>query len=298
MIKIIQCRSYKQAINKSKNLQNIVAIETEYGDEYFGKKDGAEIELLHHGKFENLPASIALIPKDETQNVNYRYNEFIVSHIDLDTVFGIMWAGGYLKNTYIAREISKLVAYLDEHGFYNFKNNLLDKTNQIHVKFLAITSIMNFWKIRPRTLSYDIHKLILRIRDYIVLPIPQDVKKYILVEEETHFLDDVVQPQLNISNTLITYVSYKSVTNHYLYNGDEYEMILQYNLGSQTITLSCQDEAIAEQYFGEQGVVEPLQKFFGHSAGGHKSIGGSPRNKKLSENILKDFFIFLQDTYL
>jgi len=298
MIDVRLCLSYEQAIQVSKDMVDIVAIETEYGDKYFGKKDGAVLELLHHGNLSsNKPASIALIPEDYTP-INYKFNNFIISHIDLDTVFGIMWAGGYLKNTKTAREISELVAYLDINGFYKFKNEILDYDNHNHIKLLAITSLINFWKINQNNLSKDIHKLILRIRDYIILGVPDEVKKYLVQDiNENDFLKDITELELSIPKVLVTYISNISVTDRYLNNGLEYDMILQYNTGSNSITLACQNDEIAEKHFGKKGVIEPLQLFFGNRAGGHKSIGGSPRGEKLQIEYLEAFLKFLKRNY-
>jgi len=298
MIDIRLCSSYEQAVNVSKTMTDVVAIETEYGDEYFGKKDGAVLELLHHGKLsDNKPASTILIPNNY-ENVNYKYNNFIISHIDLDTVFGIMWAGGYLKNTKTARVISELVGYLDINGFYKFKNELLDYNNPDHIKLLAITSLINFWKINLNSLSKDIHKLILRIRDYIILGVPESIKKYLLQGiNENDFLKEITELELSIPKILVTYISNTSVTDRYLNNGLEYDMILQYNTGSNSITLACQNEELAKKYFGSNGVIEPLQAFFGKKAGGHKSIGGSPRGKKLQIEYLEAFLKFLKRNY-
>lgn len=301
MINIRLCVTYDEAVKTASEYfknNSVVAIETEYGNKYYGKKDGAVLELLHHGeKSDNKPASTILIPNNSEQ-LKYKYDNFIISHIDLDTVFGIMWAGGYLKNSKTARTVSELVAYLDINGFYKFKKELLDYNNPFHMKLLAITSLMNFWKINLKTLSKDIHKLILRIRDYIILDVPEDIKKFLMPDiNENIFLKNISDDSLSIPKILVTYISNISVTNRYYINNIEYDIILQYNTGSNTITLACQDEKIAEKYFGKTGVIEPLQLFFGDDAGGHKTIGGSPRDKKLQYEYLEAFLKFLKRNY-
>jgi len=307
MIDIKLCLTYEEAIQTATDYfknKDVVAIETEYGDKTYGVDDGAVLELLHHGKnSNNKPASTALIPNENKPNT-YKYNNFIISHVDLDTVFGIMWAGGYLKNTPIARIISELVAYLDINGFYKFKKELLDINDSNHLKLLACTSLINFWKISPTTLSKDIHKLILRIRDYLILGVPEKTKTYLLNNtildntlECDIFLKEITCDEFCIPKLLVSYISDISVTDRYLNNNLEYEIIVQYNTGSNSITISCQNEDIAVKYFGKNGVIEPLQLFFGDTAGGHKCIGGSPRNLKLQIEYLEAFIKFLKRNY-
>jgi hypothetical protein len=307
MIQIHLCKTYKDACNKASLLlekndidNRIVAIETEYGDQYFGCKNGATLELLHHGNnSNNKPASTALIPDNNNQHTDFNYNVFFISHIDLDTVFGIMWAGGYLKNTKPVREISELVGFLDTNGFYKFKNEVLDYNNENHIILLAITSLINFWSIELNSISKDIHKLILRIRDYIMDGVPEDIKKYLIKssDNESEFLENITNYQLSIPKVLVTYISHTSVSDRYLNNGMEYDIILQYNIGSNSITLASKDDKTAERYFGKSGVIEPLQLFFGKEAGGHKTIAGSPRNFKLQIEYLEAFLKFLKRNY-
>jgi len=298
MIEVKLGTTYEHAVKLSKTMTDVVAVETEYGDDYFGKKDGAVLELLHHGKLSNNKSASTILIPDDYSPVNYKYNNFIISHVDLDTVFGIMWAGGYLKNTETARNFSELVGYLDRNGFYKFKNEVLNYDNPNHIKLLAVTSLINFWKINLNSLSKDIHKLILRIRDYIILDVPEDIKKYLLQGiNENDFLKNITELELSIPKILVTYISNTSVTDRYLNNGLEYDMILQYNTGSNSITLACQNEELSKKYFGPNGVIEPLQAFFGKKAGGHKSIGGSPRGEKLQIEYLEAFLKFLKRNY-
>jgi len=301
MIKVIKCLSYLEALEASKDLKNTVAIETEYGDQYFGVKDGAKIELLHHGKFKkNLPSCLQMIPEKDNKSINHKFNNFIVSHFDLDTIFGIMWAGGYLKKTKVAIEISKLVALIDINGFYDFKINIFNQENKNHIIILAISSLLSFWTIDKKNPSKDIHKLILRIRDYIILGVPEETLKFLDIKndkEENSFLKQFVKTELTLPGILITYIGGVSLTDRYKFNFIEHEMIVQYNSGSNSITLACRNETISKRFFGNSGVIEPLKTFFGNDAGGHLNIGGSPRNQKLQIEMLDAFIKFLKRTY-
>jgi len=75
------------------------------------------------------------------------------------------------------------------------------------------------------------------------------------------------------------------------------EVIVQYNEQSKSITLSCFDEKVAEKYFGECGVLCPIQKYFGDDAGGKKSIAGTSRSHDIQPEMLDGFIKFLHREY-
>ena len=94
MINVLKCRTYEDCIQEMQSLYanqgekdvEVVAVETEYGNEYFGVKDGAAVELLHHGDKENQFAASRSFYCQFPQ-LEKKYDNFIVSHMDLDTFF-------------------------------------------------------------------------------------------------------------------------------------------------------------------------------------------------------------------
>ena len=289
------CKTYQKAIQLSKNLPKVCAIETEYGDEHFGIKDGAVLELLHHGAFsENKPAASQLI------DTKLKYDNFIVSHIDLDTIFGIMWAAGFLKKTFITEQLSELISFVDEYGFHKYiatKHNKID--SHVQAKFLNIGKLYSSWKFNTfndgQDISKDIHKLILRIKDIIMkandTTISNDFQeKYKIFEKYSRY-------ELSIPGILIVYVGDIFLLDGYFYNNINHDIVIQYNTGSSSISISCSDEQIAENYFGKNGVLNPLKEFFGPDAGGRKSIGGSPRHLTLQIEMLEAFIKYLKRNY-
>jgi len=296
MLQIKLVLSFDDAVKASREFDDeFVAIETEYGQKTFGVLEGAAYEFNHHS-LDRLPACLQAMNAFESK----RYDNFLISHIDLDVIMAIAWSGGYLKKTPIAQLITELVAFVDEKGFYFFKKTVLDFDNNLHIKFLKISKLMNMWKITNKTIGKDIHKIILRIRDVIIEPVLDEEKRLFkkeVLDQEKTFLDGNFQHDLCIPFIMITYISESSVTDRYDYKGIEYDCVLQYNIGSSSISLSCRDEKIAEKYFGSNGVIEPLQYFFGEEAGGHKAVGGTGRDRVIQIEMLEAFYKFLKRNY-
>jgi len=298
MIKVYICKSYESAIEYAKDLENVVAVETEYGQNYFGIKDGAKVELLHHGENQhNAPAATSFY----IQGLTKRYDNFIVSHIDADTIMGIMWAAGYLKATRLVKQLSTLIGEVDEKGFHWFIEHKYNKMSRtLQEKFLAIGTTISMWSFnKSDDISRDVHKLILKIKDIILFDVPDElIKRNIdMIERKQELLEDDFIQKYSVNHLLAVYSGNKYVLDGYYVNNMLYDIIIHYNCGSNSINIAVRDEMIAEYYFGEKGVVEPLEKFFGIDAGGRKSIGGSPRDQKFSKKYLNNFCNFIKKEY-
>jgi len=308
MITVYKVNSVEDAIIAAKDLTDVVSVEAEFGENYYGVKDGASVELLHHGKHsENYPTAISFYKK--FPKLEYSFDNFIVSHIDIDTIFGIMWAAGFLKKTRITIELSELIAEVDKKGFHWFiENKLNDLDEKIKHKYLAIGKIISSWKF-PNTnkgisdYSKVVHKLILKIKDIIIFDVPEEIiqenidflnnyEKNNLKNQENAFIED-----LSIPGLLLVYKSNSFLLGSYTYKNLKYPLIIQYNTGSNTISISSNDEKLTVELFGETGVQKPLIEFFGKDSGGHKLIGGSPRDFKLQDEYLEAFVKFLKRNY-
>lgn len=302
MIKVLRCKSYEIALQQSKLLPSIVAVETEYGDNYFGVKDGAAVELLHHGKFnDEFPAATSFYK----QGLHKRFDNFIVSHIDADTILGIMWAAGFLKPTKLVLNLSELIGEVDVKGFHwfmEFKYNNIPKVLQ--EKFLAIGSVISSWKFPEKNdyedISRDVHKLILKIKDLILFPVPIEIihRNKNFMEKKEIIKSNSMIKELSIPGVMVIYKGDTFLLDGYSVNSVNNDIVIHYNTGSNTINISCKDETIAKQYFGETGVIKPLQIFFGEEAGGRVTVGGSPRDKKLQIEYLEAFVSFIRREYL
>jgi len=302
MIKVFKCKSYEIALQQSKTVLEPVAVETEYGDSYFGVKDGAVLELLHHGKFsEEFPAATSFYK----QGLTKRYDNFIVSHIDADTILGIMWAAGFLKPTKLVLKLSELIGEVDIKGFHwfmEFKYNNIPK--MLQEKFLAIGSVISSWKFQEKNdmedISRDVHKLILKIKDLILFNVPEDIilRNKNFIEKKEIIKSNSVVKELSIPGIMVVYKGDTFLLDGYSVNDINNDIVVHYNTGSNTINISCKDEEIAKKYFGSTGVILPLQTFFNEEAGGRITVGGSPRDKKLQVEYLEAFVSFIRREFL
>lgn len=302
MITVLKCKSFEIALRESKKLKEVVAVETEYGDNYFGVKDGAAVELLHHGKFnDGFPASISFYK----QGIKKRFDNFIVSHIDADTILGIMWAAGFLKPTKLVLQLCELIGEVDIKGFHwfmEFKYNNISKILQ--EKFLAIGSIISSWKFPEKNdmenISRDVHKIILKIKDIILFDVPVEIiqRNQNFIEKKEIIKSTSIIKELSIPGIMVVYKGDTFLLDGYSVNDINNDIVIHYNTGSNTINISCKNEEVAEKYFGKTGVIKPLQTFFGEEAGGRTTVGGSPRDKKLQIEYLEAFVSFIRREFL
>jgi len=304
MIQVILAKSYDAAkafLQKEK--EPWVAIETEYGDKVIDKTcPNIDLALNHHGDLQDEDAP-ALIYKKKIK----RYDNFIISHIDLDVLFGILWSAGWLKKTNITKKLSKYVALADIYGFHQAKEYIEQNEDRDLVdRYLAIGYLVNSWVINDNgkslvDISREIHKLLLRIKDIILGGTTEEqiqaYTKWFNEQEKAakaHLQE--IKPICD-NNNMFVYLAPFSLTTAYVLGDIEAKVIIQYNEQSKSISLSCFDEDIAETYFGENGVIEPLQKFFGEGAGGKKTIGGTPRDQNIQPEMLSAFKEFLFREY-
>lgn len=280
-----------------------VAIETEYGNNSLNTTHpNVELALNHHGEFQKRDAP-ALIYKQKLQT---RYDDFIVSHIDLDVLFGILWTAGWLKKTKTTIELSNLVAAADTDGFHTIKPKLERVSSDISQKYYAIGYLVNSWIINDngknvKDISKEVHKLLLRIKDIILDGVTQDqIDKY-----QNWFMEQEKVAKLHLrqikplcsGENLFVYRAPFRLTTAYSIGDIDAKVIVQYSEQSKSISLSCFDADIAIKYFGENGVIEPLKKYFGNDAGGKLAVGGTSRSHDVQPEMLPGFVDFLFREY-
>jgi len=300
-MRVLLAKDFDAAIAASKSLKkDIVAIETEYGDKKLDESyDGIEICLNHHFPIQdNIPPSAAYTLFKNKKS----YNKFIISHVDLDTIFGMLWAGKWIKPTRENFFIANLIAYCDNYGIHNTINYVKELPKNIHDKYLYLGYLVNSWIIHDngyslKDITKEIKKLLLRISDVLNLEkIPDEkmteVYKWLEAQQEQaekYLIDEFALGDLDI----FIYSAPFKLTTAYEINGKKADIIIQLHQTTGAITLSCRNEEIAISVFGLQGVIEPLNIFFGKNAGGKLSIGGSPRNKRFSLKDLDKFKKFI-----
>lgn len=99
----------------------------------------------HHGNNINIPAALAYkelyLDNQSGFTRNYYSENFIISHLDADTIFGIGWVSGFFSYTKEMIDLSNLIAEIDIKGYHN--TNIPEEYT---VKFEVIKSIISHAK--------------------------------------------------------------------------------------------------------------------------------------------------------
>ncbi len=306
MLNVQLAKTFKAAQLVATQSKDWVAIETEYGDRVLDNtSSNVVLSLNHHGDLqENLPPAMAF----KSIPTLTRYDNFIISHIDLDVLFGILWTAGWLKKTRVTTSLSEIVAHADLEGFHKVADLFATETysQDIIQRYYAIGYLVNTWVINDngldqKDISKEVHKLLLRIKDIILDgPTPELIKKteeWFIAQEQ--IASSYLQTIVNICDDIKLFIFRApfGLTTAYQIKKIHASLIIQYHEQSKSITLSCIDNQTAQRFFGDTGVIEPLQNFFGKDSGGKKAIGGTPRGVTIQPEMLPAFQEYLQREY-
>jgi len=306
MVNVLLCKEFELAKEKAKEIGNVGAIECEYGDNTITEDmEGVSLSFYHHGEYaDNKPPCLRW---DVYDTLEKPLDNFIISHIDIDTVFGIMWASKILRPTDIAKEIAELVALQDINGFHYMEAKIIHNLpDYLKYRFLGIGYTLSRFKFDDSEgncidFSRAVHKMILKFKDIIVDGITDELKEVIdtwLIEKEKKTLVLIQDYQENFFNYFIKSGSINPLSAYKLSIHPEYAKInIVYNSESGLLTLAAFNEEWAKKIFKENGVITPLQKYFGDAAGGRISVGGSPRSKFISKEEADGFVKWLKRSY-
>jgi len=291
-------KAAKEIATKYKGKFNLVAVEAEWGDEAL-EEPLVDLSLNHHGCRANNPCPAEIgIKKPEVLEDKYKGNTvYIVSHLDADTIMGIMWIENILETSKEISKLAEMVAYSDKNGFHNAQNYYQNlKDTDLYKKWLAMGYVFSRnSKTSPGELTNKINGIIYAINNII---------------KNTNIADTVVYNEANEWNKNISKSAKKALVytsdnilgfsgklfycNNYNLLENKRDIIVQYDTEHKNIILAVFDKNVAVDYFGEKGVVSLLQEFFGDKAGGHTTIGGSPRNKKYKQEDFLKFIKFVE----
>ncbi len=306
MLQVYLCKEFELAKEKVKEIEPCCAIECEYGDKVIDEKiDGVELAFFHHGEHsEEKPPCLRWNVYDSLEKP---FDNFLISHVDIDTIMGIMWASKILKPTSIAKEIAKLVAIQDLNGFHYIESEILPTLpDYLKYRFLGVGYILSKFRFDDdNQLCFDhsknIHKLVLKIKDTIIDGISDDLKNNIdfwLQEKEKNAMEILKNHRKNLFNYFIKNGSINPLTAYKLPVHDNFAKInIVYNSETGILTLATYNEEWAKNFFGDNGVITPLQKYFGNTAGGRISVGGSPRDQFISKEDANGFVEWLNRNY-
>ena len=303
MLQVILCKNYNKSKEIAKEIAPCGAIECEYGEDTIDENtEGVKVAMYHHGQHSDKPAPS--VRWDVFEELDRGLDNFIISHIDLDTIIGIMWASKILRPTNIAKEIGRLAELQDLNGFHYIEREILHKLKPtIKYRFLGAGYILSNISMEDNgedviDVSRIVHKSILKIKDIIIEGVSPELKEKIDFWLQNK--KEEARKNLKYENQVLNfYVSDKNLSSAYCTEeGVCKDINLQYNTSNNSITLAVFNEEIAKDYFGEEGVLKPLKDFFGEKAGGRISIGGGPRDKKLTLQHANAFLEYLLSEYI
>lgn len=274
----------------------VISIEAEWGDLAL-EEPNVDLSLNHHGPRSNniCPAEVGIKRPYLIDNFKDKDKAYIISHLDADTIFGIMWLEGYLNpKDDTAKKLSEIVAYSDKNGYHKAAIEYEHlKNTDIGRKWLTIGYLFsrnNKVKTGDITTIFknivDATKIIIESKDIASSVIYQEA--YYWNSKKTKNAKDSL---VFVNDDMLVFKGKHFYCDNYNLFNEPKKVIIQYNTNTNSVLLSAYDKDTAVDLFGKKGVAGMLQDFFGDEAGGHTAIGGSPRNKYISE---KDFDNFVQ----
>lgn len=296
-------KSYLAAQEAAKTL-SYCAIECEYGNHAITEEDdGIIIALNHHGKYsKNEPP--CMIFNSFLFNKKNKNNNFLISHVDLDVIMGALWLSDQLKITPEISQICELIKETDLYGFHITEKKLDSLDPVIKYKFLGMGYILNsFSFLAPETtndITHQFKKASLEIKNVLINDLDLELcnkvdlwLKQKLLTSEKYLKKEFLSEKYNVG----FYIAPFGLTTAYKRKNYYFDIIIQYNEQSRSVSLSTFNESIAINIFGETGVQKPLKEFFGEDAGGRISIGGTPRNSNYHPEMSKAFLDYLNREY-
>lgn len=272
--KIVYAPTYELAEQyKNESNEDIVAtVEAEYGDKVV---EGSLITMAHHGSRSDNPA-----PCNWTNIPQMKDGTIIVSHLDLDTVGGIMaLSGTKMKDD----EFWQAAEYIDLNG----PHHIHELSEDIQDKLNAIYSYSEKLDRLPREVT-DITDT---VRDYAV-------KISIALDDRHPFHDEMIQNGKEwvkeTDNKIESCLVYEN-ENVRVFDSDGPFTAASYYSPNQDAVIPA---TVSLNKFGaitiafEQDIGlnagEIAKEIFGEEAGGHAGIGGSPRGVTQTKEKLKE----------
>lgn len=263
--------------------QPSLTVEAEYGDFVIEgslytaahhQKLGSKYSGIHIGGVMNSPCNdinIPLIFKDD--------DVILISHIDLDTIGGIMRSQFKYYSFFSERykEIWDLVEFIDCNGLHKVNTN-----NKYYIKISAIIAWIQ--KNQPKIDRNNVQN----VTDFIYESV-EFIRKVFFEDEQSlqigiDFIND--QNKLNhdswintLNNGLIIRKSNMFVNHLYRDKFNKLcNAVINFNTENKSITISLSDS------LHNVSCKDIVQSLWGKDAGGHEMIAGSPRGKIMNED--------------
>ena len=259
----------------------VVGVEAEWGNTTLKDVfENVSACLSHHG--ENADA----LPPSQRWDLYNNFCEntcFIFSHFDLDSIFGCWILEGRIPDNCETREITEHIAWCDIRGSHRAHE---DYENYITWGALIseLNSMLNLLKRKKKRDHEIINELYKYFDSLLKRKNHTDKTKDYLKFNELAY--NAMDKTLSVPNKLHVFMSYANFLDRYFIEYNDFisisEINIQYDTKKKRVSIGTRTDEIAKKYFGEKGVIEILQKYFGSEAGGRPSVGGSPKNQEIS----------------
>lgn len=271
---IILCPNAEQAKEQDPD----ITIEAEYGRDCV---EGKELTLAHHGDRSDNPAPC------NTDVPKFDGGKIVVSHLDLDTIGGIMAVTGDKPND---SEFWKGAEHIDVNGthhMHELSQDVQDKLNAFYA--------WNSTQPRERYMEPTDVKEIVK-ENYNVLEKVLDrnnPEHEQLIEKGREWEKDVTkatEERCVFENEFVRAFKTDGVFCSSSYYSPQQEEIIpctvSYNEKFHSITVAFADGG--RENGGEFSAKEIVQSLWGKEAGGRDGIAGSPRGQEMTEKDFND----------
>lgn len=264
-IKIIMAPSLEKALEIKQRLNGPLAtIECEYGNVVV---EGA-VTLAHHVEGWNAAPALAssnIIEEAGVEPVDGDY--ILVSHIDLDTIMGIM---NIANDMPFSEEVKKGINFVDCNGQHNlFKEEVSEEARRVILAYIGYAA-------RNRCPQQE------DITEYVRTLIQEFYNQdnyeagLALVEGRKKAASEYLAAA--VGNVVLLDQPESSnifgLNSEYIIDGVEYDYVIVFNQKFGSITVSSKAGVK-----GEKNMATIMKAVFGEEAGGHKGIAGTPRGK-------------------
>lgn len=254
----------------AKDIEAVATVEAEYGVKVL---EGSEVTLAHHtGEYKNHPAPCnnEFLPTIEEGTI-------VISHIDFDTVGGIMHLLG--KKPFNP-QFWNSVEYIDLNGPHHIRS--------LPTKHIEMIEAYWAWCYKERAVPKikelsDVTSLVFKHISAIKRILNGDKQ---LIEfgkkwskNTTEKVESCLRYEDNFIRAFVTENVFCSAS-YYSHNQKKpVSVTISFHAGRREITIATCDESIDCE--------KVVQKLWGAEAGGRSTIAGSPRGKAMSE---RDFY--------
>lgn len=272
-LKVILCASYEDAVNYAKTHDVKATVEAEYGAECV---PGSVITMAHHGTRSSNPA-----PCNWSDVPVLTDGEILVSHLDLDSMGGIMALMGMKPDN---PEFWKAAEFIDLNGPKPKNMNQLSQDIQDKLNAFYNYTDNAVPDLRRSSGAVDITNLVLDTADAISDIVNEDRPRHNeMIEAGIKWKQDIydkVEKCIYLDSPNVRVFSTKNLFCNVNYESSVFNRvspaIVSYNSTRKDITLSFYDEnAIG------LNACEIVQAAWGPLAGGHAGIAGSPRGQEM-----------------